>query len=143
MNLNLGHSSVVFVCTAIAGIIITGCTDEARTDYSDAGSKTAIAAKDTGKAIVADATAAAHSVAGEIDNASRANNQTSAKVKRAILDATDIETTELSVDTNGSKVTLHGSVVTEVQNQRAEQLARSVVGPNYTVDDKLAVSSQK
>jgi osmotically-inducible protein OsmY len=142
MNLTFRHSKTLTVCISAAVLSVAGCTQSARSDYGAAGSNAATAAKDAEKGIVADATAAGHTITGAVDNTSKVNNQTSAKVKQAILDAPDIETTDLTVDTNGRTVTLHGSVLTEVQNQRAEQLARSVLGSAYYVNDQLAVSSQ-
>ena len=124
---------------ALACLAIAGCSQEARNDYKAAGSSVTTAAKDAEKAVDADAVATGQSFADATDSTAKANHDTSARVKQALLDSPDIETTDLKVDTNGRTVTLHGGVQTEEQNQRAEQLARELLGSAYTVEDQLKV----
>ena len=123
----------------VAFLTLTGCTQEAQKDYGNAGSHAASAAKATGKAISADASAVGHSVKDAVVNAQDANSRVSGRVKQAILDTPTIITSDLSVGTSGRTVTLHGWVHSEDQNQTAQKVARKVAGPFYTVDDQLKV----
>lgn len=64
---------------------------------------------------------------------------TKIKAKMALDDT--IEALEIDVDTNGSTVTLTGTVDTEAQRQRALQLARETDGVTSVVDN-LKVGSR-
>ena len=126
----------------LAALTICGCSQDARKDYGAAGSNAANAAKETGKAIDADASAVGRSISDAANSSSSTNDQTSSRVKQAILDSPNIEATDLVVNTVDRTVTLSGSVQTEEQNQEAEHIARRLLGPVYTVDDQLKVSGR-
>jgi len=135
----LNKTGPLVLIAAIAGISLFGCSQETRNDYHAAGSSVADAAKDTGKAIDADAKDVERSIADAGSSVQRANRETSARVRRAILDAPDIVATDLVVETKERNVTLRGIVETEVQNQSAEHIVRDLLGPAYTVDDQLTI----
>jgi osmotically-inducible protein OsmY len=113
-------------------LMLSGCGPEAKQDVDKA---------DT--AIKTDAAAASKSISDATANTKKAlsNDETSATVKQALLTAKDLTTTNLLVDTNGKKVTLHGSVPTGDQKKRAEQIAKTQLGSGYTVVDQLKVGS--
>jgi len=127
------------VLGALILVAIVACSQTARKGYRAAGQSVETAAKDTSNAIRADASAADRWVSDKTAHSSSADNETSAKVAEVLLSDPQIETTDLTVDTAGNVVTLHGSIASEVENQRAEQIARNVLGSVYEVDDQLKV----
>jgi len=143
-----------WLLASIAAVLaIGGCTDQAKQDYSAAGTDAANAAKETGKAISEDASKAGASFKSGADKAGQSlsaaaagakkalsNDETSASVQQALLAAKDLKTTNLKVDTTGTLVTLHGSVPTDDQKRRAEEIAKGVLGSTYTLDDQLKVN---
>jgi len=139
-GINLNQVGLRILVPIVAVITLTGCSPEARRDYSAAGSSVATAAKDTGKAIGADAKAVGHSVANAANGTTDPNDDTTKRIKKAILDAPDIQTNDLVVEADDRKVTLRGTVQSEIQNQLAEHLARRLLGSAYEVDDQLQVS---
>jgi osmotically-inducible protein OsmY len=138
---------------AILGVgVLSGCTPEAREKYDSAGEAAGEATKRTGDAVATDAAKTGQAVekgaeaAGEAvkdagQNAAKAvdNGQTTLAVKNALLTAKDLETKDLNVDTKDNKVILRGSVPTEEQKKRAEEVAKGLVGKDMTVDNQLAV----
>jgi osmotically-inducible protein OsmY len=67
------------------------------------------------------------------------NDATSAKVKEALMSATDMQTKDLKVNSEGKKVTLIGAVPTADQKKRAVSITKSLLGTGYSVDDELKV----
>jgi len=113
-------------------MVMNGCSPQAKQDVSDA---------DT--AIKTEGAAASKSISDATANSKKAlsNDETSATVKQALLTAKDLTTANLLVDTDGKKVTLHGSVPTADQKKRAEEIAKNLLGSDYKVDIQLKVSS--
>ncbi len=130
------------LAATLAALTMTGCSLEARSEYRSAGFKAEAAGHDAGKAIGTDAKLVGHSIADAWNHAGNGDDKTSARIRNAIVTAPDIQTSDLKVCTNGSMVTLRGSVATEVQNQSAEHIARATLGRAYKVDDQLRVNSQ-
>ena len=119
-------------------LIVGGCTQASKSEYSDAGAHIEAAARDTGAALKADA---AHAKDAAQDALAR--NDLSSKIRKGMQDHPDLGITDLAVDITGNQVTLHGNIPNEQLNQRAEHLARSLAGPGYSVQDLLSVSAGK
>jgi osmotically-inducible protein OsmY len=132
--------SIPKILILASGVLaFSGCTSTARSDYSEAGRKATHAIESAGKAVDADATALGHKLSDTVSESSSSNDQVSEKVRRALLGATDIQTSGLSVSTSGHKVILRGRIRSEVENQQAEHIARDAAGKGFTVDDQLNV----
>lgn len=151
---------------AVLGIGLTGCTPQARQEYDAAGDQIAKGADKTGEAIKTDADKTGEAIeegaknAGEaVENASKGavkavenagkevgeeadNAQTTLAVKNAILSADNIDATNLNVDTEEKTVYLRGSVPNAQAKQRAESIAKNLVGTKYTIKNELAVSGK-
>lgn len=127
-----------FVASLAFALIVGGCTQTAKNEYSDAGSHIEAAAKDTGAALKEDATHVKEAAQDAL-----AKNELSSKIRKGMQDHPDLGIKDLSVDVSGSQVVLHGSIPSENLNQRAEHLARKLAGSGYTVDDQLSVSEGK
>jgi len=141
---------------AIGVAVLSGCSPEARDEYSSAGDSASNAAAKTGRAMKIDADKASAAAKPALDKAGQeikeaaantsraaANDQTSIDVKSALVAAKDLTTKDLAVDTNDNKVVLHGSVPTADQKKRAEAIAKGVLGSKYTLDDQITVDSGK
>ena len=98
-----------------------------------------------GTALLCGSVACANTVSGVVQDTKE--NTTAVKagvetvdVKSAILADKTIDAGAIDVDTYGDTktVVLRGSVPTEAQKERAEQIARKNA-PNYKIDNKLAV----
>jgi len=126
---------------AITGIM-TGCTPEAKQDYDQAGSAVTSAAKSTGKALSEDTKSAGNSMSKMAGNTKAAltNDQTSASVQEALVAAKDLKIDSLRVDTDDKKVTVQGYVHSAADKSRASTIAKGVLGPGYTLQDKIAVA---
>jgi len=151
MTRNAGNWSIALT---LGALLIGGCTQEAKQDYSTAGTETASAAKETGKAISADTHAAAEALKSDTSKSDNSlsrmadhakvalsDDETSGSVKQALITAKDMHTGKLRVDTNGSTVTLSGSVPTADEKTRAGKIANVTLGSKYTVVNQLTVSS--
>lgn len=151
---------------AVLGIGLTGCTPQARQEYDAAGDKIAQGANATGEAIKTDADKTGEAIekgaanAGEaVENATKGaaeavenagkevgeeadNAQTTLAVKNAILSADNIDATDLNVDTEDKTVFLRGSVPNAQAKQRAESIAKNLVGTKYTIKNELTVANK-
>lgn len=145
--------SLAILSTVVAAAILGGCTKDARDQYSDAGSSADDAAKKTGRAMRTDADETTKMLAKDAANATNslkdssaraeviaANDQTSAKIKSALITATDLHSSGIHVDTNGSIVTLSGEVPTAAEKHRAALIAKQETGSGFTVKNNLTVS---
>jgi len=138
---------------AVIGLgVLSGCTPEAREKYDAAGDSAAAAtqktadaaatdAAKTGQAVEKGAEAAGEAVENAAENTAKLadNGQTTLAVKNALLTAKDLKTNNLNVDTKGSQVILRGSVPSEDQKKRAEDITKGLVGSTYTVVNQLTV----
>jgi len=145
------------ILVSVVGLaVLSGCSPEAREEYSSAGDSASNAAAKTGRALKIDADKASAAAKPAMDKAGQeikeaaantskaaANDQTSIDVKSALVAAKDLTTKDLAVDTDGNKVVLHGSVPTADQKKRAETIAKGVLGSKYTLDDQITVDSGK
>lgn len=138
---------------AVLAVGLAGCTQEARQKYDAAGEKLEQGVEKTGEAVATDAKETGEAVQQGVENAGEAiedaaadtkqaadNSLMTGKVKNAILTANDLEAKDLNVDTVDKKIVLRGSVPTEEQKKRAEQIAKTQAGNDYTVDNQLTVS---
>lgn len=142
---------------AILGIgVMTGCTPEAREKYDAAGDSISQGAQKTGDAVATDAKktgeavekgaeAAGKAVENAAENTAKLadNGQTTLVVKQAILGAKDLHSANLNVDTKDKQVILRGSVPTESEKKRAEEIARGVAGTEYTITNQLTIDGSK
>lgn len=152
------NKSYLFALASVAAIgALSGCTPDAKSDYSQAGAAITTAAKDTGKAIKTDVDHASGSVkssssssssgssgnsgGGTMDKAKAAltNDETSLKVKQALDSASDVQAQNIKVDTNGSSVLLHGTVPTAAQKNKATAIAKDILGSGYKIQNQLLV----
>lgn len=140
------------LATLAMGMALVGCSQEAQQKYGEAGdaSKEAAAktgeavstdAKKTGEAVAAGAENAAENVKNAADNAKEGVDAAgmTGKVKSAIVSASDLDSSDINVDTVDKKIMLKGSVPTEAEKKKAEMLAKGIAGKDYTVDDQLVV----
>ena len=72
----------------------------------------------------------------------RSDTAITAELKGKITDDDLLNNTDISVDTDNGVVTLTGSVATEAQKARAEELAKGTQGV-LSVNDKLALNPEK
>ena len=119
--------------------ILGGCTSTAKNEYSDAGNHATTVAKDIGRAVEADTKAVSNKLDAAISEKGRSDTQLSIKIRKAMLDDPDIQTTGLAVDIKNHKVILRGKIHSEVQNQQAKHIAADIAGSSYPVDDRLQV----
>jgi hypothetical protein len=153
-NPTLKKNLLPFCAIVLIGLFAFGCSEEAKTDYSNAGAHLKAAGKDTGMAINSDMRQAGATLQADADAAQKPlsdaaakvqkalnNDETSVAVKQALIAAKDLQISDLEVDTKDKTVTLRGSVPTEDQNQRAEKLTRTMLGSSYIVEDDLMVKS--
>ena len=113
-----------------AGEAIENTADKAGQAAQNAGEAIENSAEKAGQA----AQEAGAKVGAEADEA-----QTTLAVKNAILAADDINAGNLNVDTEGKTVHLRGSVNNQSAKSRAEQIAKGIVGKEYTVKNELKV----
>ena len=116
---------------------LAGCSLQSKTRYHQAGEHLVSATRDTGKAIQADATHVRDSARSAI-----LHDKVSDAVKSALLAEDELHLKDFNVTSQGQVITLIGTAPNEIMNQRAEQLARSVAGPAYVIDDQLKVPAQ-
>ena len=118
-------------------------TEKARAVGAEAGERTAAAANQAGKAVdkAADKTAEIADRAGE--KAAYAADQTkkalaegslTAKIKAKMALDDHVKALDLNVDTRGTVVTVTGTVNTQLEKDRALQLARDTAGVTQVVD---------
>ncbi len=138
---------------AAAVAVIGGCSPESQDDYKTAGNDLGSAAHAAGQGINTDTRGArqeieegtrraAQSFSKETSNAGAAleNDKTSATLKMVLEWRRDLHLTNLKVDASGHEVTLEGVAPTHGQVWQAEQVAKNVLGPTFTVDNQLTVS---
>lgn len=108
-----------------AGLLISGCSREARDQYAAAGER-------AGKAIATDA---------EKSKTAADNALETAKVKSALNSAAGLETKNIDVDsdTKVRTITLNGSVPDGKQKVQAETVAKGIAGGEFRVVNKLTV----
>jgi len=126
----------IFACVALSG-----CSQEARKEYSDAGSNAATALKDTGQAIGADAKVVKHSISESTKHGGNESDHVSASVKQSLETTPNLQITNLKVETNDGNVTLTGGVPTMIQKERAEHVAKAVVGSAFVIDNQLEIGA--
>jgi len=130
---------VLVVAVVLVVIAIVASSQMARNAYRAVGRRANAAANATSNSVHTAASDVDHWVSNKADHYNRFDNETSDRVAKAVLADPQIDARDLSVETNGNIVILHGHVGSEVENQRAEQIARAVLGLSYAVDDKLEV----
>lgn len=157
---------LVGALAAVLGIGLTGCTPQARQEYDAAGDQISQGAGKAGDAIKTDADKSGEAIekgaknAGEaVENATKGaaeavenagkevaeegdNAKTTLAVKNAILSADNIDASNLNVDTEEKTVYLRGSVPTAQGKQRAESIAKNLVGTKYTIKNELTVTGK-
>lgn len=109
--------------TQILAVTILGCLGLAACDQSPSGLTSSQRPADSSQPTVGQ----------QIDDAT-----ISAKVKAALLAAENVNGTDISVETNAGRVTLHGMVPDQGQIDRAVAAARNVEGV-VDVENRLAV----
>lgn len=120
---------------ATIGIMLVGCSPEARDQYSNAGNDVGEATKKTGDAIVTDA----ENTKIAADNALK-----TASVKSALQAADGLDTKDINVDSDTKKmtVTLNGSVPSAAQKSQAEAVAKGIAGADFKVVNNLKTSGK-
>jgi len=123
-------------------VIVAGCSPESKEDYKQAGDAATVAAQKAGKAIAADAKAAAPKVQAAAESAEKSAGQAlvTGKVKAALLSDKKIEAGNVTVETVDKVVTLTGTVPSADQHKAAKELASKTAGTDYKIVDKLTVS---
>lgn len=137
-----------FFSACVAGLLLVGCSQEAKDKYGEAGTQAGKAAQTAGEAVAADAKAAAPKVkaaaeeAGKkVDEAKKNSEQAlmTGKVKQALLAANGLDASGITVSTADYKITLTGTVLNKDQRDQAEQLAKGIGGNGFTVVNELKV----
>jgi osmotically-inducible protein OsmY len=126
----------VFVAVAALSLL-AGCTPEGRQDISEGASK-------VGEGLKKDAETTGKVLKDEGAKAKQAadNALMNTKVKDALNQVKDIDSSKINVDTDMDKVIhLKGSVPTEEQKSKAKELADRVAVEGYTVKDELTVAA--
>jgi osmotically-inducible protein OsmY len=129
------------LAAVLATMGLTGCTKEGQEKYGEAGDAASTAVKKTGDAAATDAAVTGEKAKEAGKEATKAvdNSGVTLKVKNALLTASDLKTSDLNVDTVDNTVHLKGSVQTEDQKKRAEEIAKGLVGDKMTVSNELTV----
>ncbi len=130
------NNRVAGVIALIVFVVIVGCTQMARNGFRDVGKTIHSAANEAGRSFSGRNSSTNRAVA---DRTSTPNREISDRVEQALLEDDHLGLSDLSVEMAGGVVTLRGKVISEVQNQRAEHIARATVGTGYTVDDLLVI----
>jgi len=143
---------------ALAVLLLAGCSQEAKEDMSQAGSsmgqasqKMGDAASKTGEAVATDTkkageavseagTAAVEATKDAAQNAAEA--AMTPKVKTALLNANDLETKDLNVETSHGVIKLTGSVPSQKQKDQAGVLAKATAGNDFKVENQLAIAGR-
>ena len=133
------NNRVAGVIALIVFVVIVGCTQMARNGFRDVGKTIHSAANEAGRSFSGRNSSTNRAVADRADRTSPSNREISDRVEQALLEDDHLGLSDLSVETAGGVVTLRGKVISEVQNQRAEHIARATVGTGYTVDDLLVI----
>ena len=137
---------------ALGIFLAAGCTPEAANETNQAAQNTANqadraedkaenAAKNTGQAAentAENAGQAAGNVAKEAGEAVGGAAMTGT-VKSALIAANDLDATKINVDTHDNTVHLQGTVPSEDQKKRAETIAKTIAGKDYTIKNDLKV----
>lgn len=133
--------NILALAAVMSMIFAAGCTEQSRQQYDQAGENIGQAAQRTGDAVETDAKVAGEHIENTAENAARAadNAETTFKVKNAIVAAENLDSSDINVDTVENKVVLKGSVPSQAEKDRAEQIAKGVVGQEHTVDNQLTV----
>ncbi len=142
--------SLLGCCCAFA-FLAAGCSDQSKDAYDAAGKDLKSAAQETGKALKEDTRKAGEELKAKTKDmgpdlskatantkAALDNDKMSLTITNAIGERKDFTVKDLKVDTNGTKITLHGSVSSAAQKQLAEKVAKDTCGPGCTVDDQLS-----
>jgi osmotically-inducible protein OsmY len=121
--------------------VLSGCSQESKSDYSQAGESLKHAANKTGEGISRDAKDATTNMSKGAEDLKMKSEQAlvTGKVKAALMRASDITITNLDVDTVGTTVTLNGVAQDAASKARAEALAKETAGSGYTIANKLSV----
>jgi osmotically-inducible protein OsmY len=115
-----------------AAALMGGCSQEAKEDYSQAGDNLGQAAEKIGEGAKKDASQAA---------ATAEDTTMTGKVKGALMSADGVDSKGIDVDTRDKVVHLKGTVPTEDQKAKAEQIATNQVGTDFTVSNELTVAA--
>jgi osmotically-inducible protein OsmY len=127
------------------GFGLSGCTPQAREQYSEAGQKAGEATKDTGKAMATDAKVTGEVVKDAAEETKKAldNTAVTGRLRTAITAAADIKIKDLNVDTVEKKIILKGTVASEADKDKIQKLAEGAKPNEYTVDNQLQIGDVK
>lgn len=137
--------TLVGLAAAILSLGLTGCTQEAREKYDQAGDAMAKGTEKTGEAISTDAKATGEAIKDGAQEAGQAveNSGMTGQVRLALSNAHNLKIDDLNVDTIDKKIVLKGSVATEEDKKQAGDLAKATAGGDYTLDNQLVVGGTK
>lgn len=126
---------------ALMAVGISGCTPQAREQYSEAGQSAQMATEKTGEAIATDAKAGAEVAKDAAEESKEAidNSAVTGQVRVALSSAHDLKIDDLNVDTVDNTVKLMGTVNSDEAKKRAGMLAEGIVGKDMKVDNQLQV----
>ena len=134
---------------AIMGLALTGCTPQAREEYSEAGQHANMSVKKTGDAVATDAKVTGEVIKDKAHEAGQvAENATmTGRVRSAIDEAKDLTIHDLDVDTSGvdagdRKIVLKGRSDNEAGKQRAGEIAKNVATSDWKVDNQIIVAQK-
>jgi len=137
----LNKSGLWLIGFVMALSALQGCGPQAKSDANQTGSEVAETTKNAGKSISAGAASAEASLSNDAAKAKKdlANDETSLKVKQALSSATDVDATNIKVDSSGKTVTIHGSVPTTGQKVKAGTITKDILGSTYKITNELMV----
>ncbi len=124
------------ILVAVAAFsLLAGCTPEGRQDMAEGASK-------VGEGIKKDAETTGKVLKDQSEKAKQSadNALMSTKVKDALNQVKDIDSSKINVDTDTDKIIhLKGTVPTDEQKTKANELATRVAAEGYKVKDELTV----
>jgi hyperosmotically inducible periplasmic protein len=126
--------ALMLAVATLGGALVAGCAQddraEAGADMREGANQTAHTADN----VADDAARGAGDVADATGDAAMTGT-----VKSALLADTEVGALDINVDTVGETVHLKGTVSTEAQKMRAENIARETAGGNYRIENHLVV----
>jgi|GEM_PF-1935275 len=139
----LQRTTLLVISICLIAVASLGCSQPARDHLTDAQSNAASAAKDTGRAMASDAKATGNAISGALDKAASSQVQLPARIEEAIRAAPDIQAVNISVTASDKKLTLEGKVTSKAQRRRAKEIASTIAGDKFQIDDHLKINGDQ
>jgi osmotically-inducible protein OsmY len=93
--------------------------------------------------MASDAKATGNAISGALDKAASSQVQLPARIEEAIRAAPDIQAVNISVTASDKKLTLEGKVTSKAQRRRAKEIASTIAGDKFQIDDHLKINGDQ